>query len=77
MESMFLQEALELLPTATVVIVQNDPNVAQNLSKELHFHFAGVVVAEDVAELIRLLLRYPEMQVAVLDLDIVSVEDVK
>jgi DNA-binding NarL/FixJ family response regulator len=77
MRSLSLQDVVELPPTATVVIAQNDPDVAQALSNDLHAHFAGVIVAENASELRPLLLRHPRVRVAVLDLDLVNVEEVR
>ncbi len=61
---------------STVVIAQNDPVFAQGLSNDLHAHFARVAVAENAVELRTLLLRHAA-RVAVLDLEAVSVEDVR
>jgi hypothetical protein len=76
MRSLSLNDVIELLPTATVVIAHNDPGIAQELANDLHPHSARVIVAEDVETLHTLLLR-PEEQVAVLDLDFVKLEEVR
>ena len=61
---------------STVVIAQNDPAFAQGLANDLHAHFARVAVAENAVELRTLLLRHAA-RVAVLDLEVVSVEEVR
>ena len=60
----------------TVVIAQNDPGIAQGLANDLHAHFARVTVARSTVELRTMLLRH-ETRVAVLDLELVSLEEVK
>ena len=60
----------------TVVIAQNDPVVAQGLANDLHAHFVRVDVAENMMGLRALLLCH-EARVAVLDLEVVDVEDVR
>jgi DNA-binding response OmpR family regulator len=64
------------MPSPTIVIAQRDPGIARTLADELHAHFARVVVAEDAAEL-RELLRRQDARVAVLDLELVSMEEVR
>jgi DNA-binding response OmpR family regulator len=65
------------LPAATVVIVQNNPTTARALSDDLYAHFANVMVAESASELHSLLLRNPKVQMAVLDLELVNMEEVR
>ena len=77
MRNLSPQDTAEAPPTATVVIAQNDPGVAQSLSNGLHAHFSGVIVAENALEVRTLLLRHPKVRVAVLDLDLVNVEEVR
>jgi DNA-binding response OmpR family regulator len=60
---------------STVVIAQKDPGIAQGLANDLHAHFARVTVAADAVELRTLLLRHAA-RVAVLDLEVVKMEDV-
>jgi DNA-binding NtrC family response regulator len=76
MRSLSLQDAIDLLTAATIVIVHNDPSIAQGLANDLQAHSARVIVAENALELRPLLLRH-EAQVAVLDLDLVNVEEVR
>ena len=64
------------MPSPTVVIAQSDPRTAQGLAKDLHAHFSKVAVAQSAVELRTLLLRH-EAQVAVLDLEIVKLEEVQ
>lgn len=64
------------MTSSTVVVVQDDPGTAQGLANDLHAHFSRVVVTEDAVELRTLLLRH-SARVAVLDLEIVSLEDVR
>jgi hypothetical protein len=64
------------MPSPTVVIAQKDPAVAAGLANDLHVHFAQIAVASSALELRTLLLRR-EARVAVLDLELVSVEEVR
>jgi DNA-binding NarL/FixJ family response regulator len=64
------------MPSPTVIIAQSDPRIAQGLAKDLHAHFSKVAVAQGSTELQTLLLRH-EAQVAVLDLEIVNLEEVQ
>jgi DNA-binding NarL/FixJ family response regulator len=64
------------MPSPTVIIAQSDPGIAQGLANDLHAHFSKVAVAQGVVELQTLLLRH-EAQVAVLDLEIVNLEEVR
>ncbi len=63
-----------MLPT--IVIAQHDPVIAQGLANDLHAHFASVTMAQSAAELRTMLLRH-EARVAVLDLELVNLEDIK
>jgi DNA-binding NtrC family response regulator len=58
-----------------VVIAQNDPAIAQALANDLHAHFANVGVAKSSVEL-RTLLQRHEARVAVLDLELVGLDEV-
>jgi DNA-binding NtrC family response regulator len=64
------------MPSTTVVIVQSDPRIAQSLANDLHAHFAQVVVAPSAMEL-RTLLQRHQARVAVLDLEVVTVEEIR
>ncbi len=64
------------MPSPTVVIGQKDPTIAMELAKHLHAHFARVAVAESAEELRAVLLRH-EARVAVLDLELVDVKEVR
>lgn len=75
MKSLFLQDIDQLLST-TVVIAHNDPEVSPELANELRLHAARVVVAEDASELFALLLLH-KARVAVLDLDLAKLEEVR
>jgi DNA-binding NarL/FixJ family response regulator len=77
MRSLSLHDVIGQLPTATVVIAQNDPCTAEGLAKDLHSHFVVVIVAENALELRTLLLRHPKVRVAVLDLEVVNLEEVR
>jgi two-component system KDP operon response regulator KdpE len=63
------------MPSPTVVIAQNDHTIALGLANDLHAHFARVAVADTAAELPKLLARH-EARVAVLDLELVNVDEV-
>jgi DNA-binding NtrC family response regulator len=60
----------------TVIIAQNDRAIAQELENDLHAHFARVAVAKSSIEL-RTLLQHHEARVAVLDLELVSLDEVR
>jgi DNA-binding NtrC family response regulator len=77
MRSLLPQDVVKSSPRSIVVIAQNDPDVAQALSNDLHAHFAEVIVTENASDLRPLLLRHPRVRVAVLDLDLVNVEEVR
>jgi DNA-binding NtrC family response regulator len=64
------------MPAPIIVIAQSDPAVARDLANDLHCHFARVIVAQDPMELRNMLLQH-EARVAVLDLDLVSMEDIR
>jgi DNA-binding NtrC family response regulator len=64
------------MPSPTVVIAQNDPDVAMGLANDLHAHFARVAVADSAVELRTMLLRH-EARVAVLDLEMMSLDQVR
>jgi DNA-binding response OmpR family regulator len=63
------------MPSPTVVIAQKDPCIVRGLANDLHAHFARVDVAESALELRTMLLRH-EARVAVLDLELVNVDEV-
>ena len=64
------------MPSPTLVIAQKDPNVALGLAGDLEAHFARVEVANNPFELRTMLLRH-EARVAVIDLEIVSTEELR
>jgi DNA-binding NarL/FixJ family response regulator len=64
------------MPLSTVVIAQSDPRTAQGIAEDLHAHFAKVAIAQSAVELHDLLLRH-EARIAVLDLEIVNLEEVR
>jgi DNA-binding response OmpR family regulator len=64
------------MPSPTIVIAQKDPNISQGLANDLHAHFARVVVADNALEL-RILLLRQQARVAVLDLELVNLEEVR
>jgi DNA-binding NtrC family response regulator len=64
------------MPSPTIVVAQNDPTIARDLANDLHAHFARVAVAGNAVEL-RTMLRRHEARVAVLDLELVSLEEVR
>lgn len=64
------------MPAPAIVIAQSDPAIARDLANDLHAHFARVVVATSAAELRTLLLRH-EARVAVLDLEVVNLDEVR
>jgi DNA-binding NtrC family response regulator len=63
------------MPASTVIIVQHDPLIAEELANDLHAHFARVAVAGSASELRTLLPRH-EARVAVLDTEIVNLEEI-
>jgi DNA-binding NtrC family response regulator len=63
------------MPLPTIVIAQRDQSIAQKLANELHPHFARVAVTQDAIELRTMLLRH-EARVAVLDLELVNLDEV-
>jgi DNA-binding NarL/FixJ family response regulator len=64
------------MPAPTIVIAQSDPGTEQGLAKDLHAHFARIAVAKSKEELRTMLLRQ-EVRAAVLDLEIVSLKEVR
>jgi len=64
------------MPLPTIVIAQHDQSIAQGLASELHPHFARVAVTQDATEL-RTMLRRHEARVAVLDLELVNLDEVQ
>jgi len=63
------------MPAPTIVIAQSDPDIAEELARDLHAHFARVAIAEDLEELRTMLLRH-EVRVAVLDLEFLSMDEI-
>jgi DNA-binding NarL/FixJ family response regulator len=63
------------MPSPTIVIAQHDPGIAKGLARDLCPHFARVLLAED-ARALRDLLQHHEARVAVLDLELISIEEV-
>jgi DNA-binding NarL/FixJ family response regulator len=63
------------MPLPALVIAQHDGSIAQRLADELYPHYADVAVTDDAMELRTMLLRY-KARVAVLDLELVSLEEV-
>jgi DNA-binding NtrC family response regulator len=64
------------MPLSTIVIAQHDHTLAEELANILHAHFSRVAVAESATEL-RTLLQRHEARVAVLDLEVVDLEEVR
>ena len=64
------------MPSPTVVIAQRDPGTVLGLAKDLHAHFARVAVAHNAGEL-REMLQHHDARVAVLDLEMVNIEEVQ
>jgi ActR/RegA family two-component response regulator len=62
--------------SSTVVIAQSDPCFAEKLESDLQVHFGRVVGAQSVEEVLRILRRH-EAHVAVLGLELASVDEVK
>ncbi len=63
------------MPRSTIVIAQHDQSIAQGLANELQPHFMQIAVTQDAMELRALLLRH-EARVAVLDLELVNLDEV-
>lgn len=64
------------MPSPTIVVAQNDPTIAQELTNDLHAHFARVAVAANAEDLRTMLLRH-DARIAVLDLELLKMEDVR
>jgi DNA-binding response OmpR family regulator len=64
------------MPSPTVIITQSDPSIAQGLMNDLHAHFSRVAVAERASDLRTLLLRH-QAQLAVLDMEIVTLDEIR
>jgi DNA-binding NtrC family response regulator len=64
------------MQSPTVVIAQHDPSMAEGLANDLHAHFTRVAVAQNAMELRTLLLRH-DARVVVIDLEILSVDEVR
>jgi len=64
------------MQSPTVVIAQSDPGVVMELAKDLHVHFARVVVAGSAMELRTVLLRH-EARVAVLDVELLVMNEIR
>lgn len=63
------------MPSPTIVIAQNDPEIALGLANDLHAHFARVAVASSASELRTLLTRH-QARVAVLDLELLDLQEI-
>jgi DNA-binding response OmpR family regulator len=63
------------MTSPTIVIAQHDHSIAQRLADELHAHFARVSVTQNAMEL-RTMLLHREPRVAVLDLELVNLDEV-
>jgi DNA-binding response OmpR family regulator len=63
------------MPSPTVVIAQNNPAIALGLADDLHAQFVRVAIAESAVELPAILARH-EARMAVLDLELVDLEEV-
>ncbi len=63
------------MPSPTIVIAQNNPEIALGLANDLHAHFARVAVANNAMELRTLLARH-EARVAVLDLEMLNLDEI-
>ena len=61
---------------STIVLAQHDQTIAKGLANNLYAYFARVVVAKSIVELRTLLLRH-EARVAVLDLEVVNLEEIR
>ena len=64
------------MPLPTIVIAQHDQTIAQRVANELQAHFTRVAVTGDVMEL-RTMLQRHEVRVAVLDLELVNLDEVQ
>ena len=64
------------MPSPTIVIAQRDSTTAMELANDLHAHFTRVALAGNAMEL-RTMLQRHEARVAVLDLELVSLEEVR
>ena len=64
------------MPVSVIVIAQRDQSIAEGLANNLYAFFARVVVAKSIVELRTLLLRH-EARVAVLDLEVVNLEEIR
>jgi len=64
------------MPFPTIVIAQGDPDTAMKLANDLHAHFARVATAANAMELRTMLCRH-EARVAVLDLELISLDQVR
>ena len=64
------------MQSPTVVIAQSAPGVVMELAKDLHVHFARVVVAGSAMELRTVLLRH-EARVAVLDVELLVMNEIR
>jgi hypothetical protein len=47
MRSLSVQDAIDQLPSTTVVIAHNDPRIALELANDLRLHAARVIVTEN------------------------------
>jgi DNA-binding NtrC family response regulator len=77
MSGLSLRDVFNPRPITTVLMAQSDPAMARALWNDLHAHFAGVVLAENASEVRTLVLRHPEVRMAVLDMEVVGLEDVR
>lgn len=75
MKSLSVEDVIDELPLTTVVIAHNDHEISQELANDLRPYAARVIVAESALEVSALLLRH-KARMAVLDLDLVKVEEV-
>jgi DNA-binding NarL/FixJ family response regulator len=64
------------MPSPTLVIAQKDPNIALELANDLQAHFACVDVASNAFEL-RAFLLHHKARVAVLDLELVNLDELR
>jgi DNA-binding NtrC family response regulator len=64
------------MPSPTIVIAQRDPTTSTQLANNLHAHFARVAAAGNAMEL-RTLLHRHQASVAVLDLELISLDQVR
>jgi DNA-binding NtrC family response regulator len=63
------------MPLPTIVIAQRDPTIAEQLANDLQVHVARVAVTESATE-VQTILQRREARVAVLDLEIIDLEEV-